>query len=238
MHFLSCICCPSVTSFADSSTSSCLCVENPLLLPSFLLASFLLASRDLRWYHMHVSAGAATSITAMQPLLHLKGNGTDFQTCKLASAADTWQTLTGHYSGDVQVWQQCGGSPLQPLLVLAPRTNSPIRSLVVMDDHLLCCGHADEQLTLYMMQAQLQPATSRADHGSLPAMTLKHAVYQAHCQGLSHCVRCAVGLMSVSVSGTILMWSKDQIRSMLQLGVVHAEVRRSPVIYATSCPCF
>lgn len=166
-----------------------------------------------------------TSIIALQPLLHLKRSSRDFQTDKVASSDDTWQILTGHHSGAVKVWQQFGGFPLQPLLVLAPPTRSPVRSLVVMDDQLLCCAHASEQLSLYVMQSLLQPATPQADEDTLPALTLKHAVYQAHCQGLTQCVRCVMGLMSVGISGTILMWRKDQIKGLLQLGVVCAEAR-------------
>ena len=92
-----------------------------------------------------------------------------------------------------------------------------------MDNQLLCCAHADGQLTLYIMQSQMQPAPSEADQGVLPALMLKHSVYQAHYQGMSQCVRSVVGLVSLGVSGTILMWSKDQIKSLLQLGVVHSE---------------
>lgn len=172
-----------------------------------------------------MSAGPVTSIAALQPLLHLTRSSKDFQTDKITASEDTWQILTGHHSGAVKVWQQFGGTPLQPLLVLAPPTKSPVRSLVVMDDQLLCCAHANGQLTLYIMQSPLQPATPKTDQDVLPALTLKHAVCQAHCQGLTQCLRCVVGLMSVGVSGTILMWPKDQIRRLLQLGVVRAEAR-------------
>ena len=170
-----------------------------------------------------VFAGPVTSITLLQPPLHLK-RSTEFQTDTNASADDTWQMLTGHDSGEVKVWQQSGGSPLQPLLVLASLNHSPVRSLVVMDQ-VLCCAHADGQLTLYIMQSELQAAAPEADQNSLPALALPHAVFQAHFQGLSQCVKCVVGLMSVGVSGTILMWSEDQVKSLLHQGAVHAEAR-------------
>lgn len=166
-----------------------------------------------------------TSITTLQPPLQLRSSSTDFQTDHIASAGDVWQILTGHPTGEVKVWQQFGGSPLQSLLLLAPPTHSPVRSLVVLDEQLLCCAHADGQFTLYLMHRQLPAATPDADRHPLPALMLQYIVHQAHCQGLTQCIKCALGLISVGMSGNILMWSKDQIKGMLQQADVDADHR-------------
>ena len=139
----------------------------------------------------------------------------------------------------MKVWEAPQGCPLQPLVVLAPATISPIKSLVVLSDQLLCCAHANGKVNLCVTNSRAHAVTARGNsQQALPTVTLQHAVYQIHWKGLSQCVRCEVGLMSVGSSGTILMWSISQIKSMLEQGGVYAEARSASPLRSLSCMHF
>jgi len=132
---------------------------------------------------------------------------------------DRGQLLTGHTSGQVKVWSAAAGQPLRPLAVLGAPTVSPVRSLVVLaDQQLLCFAHADGHLALHTMpNCTLRPTWAESQNEQdLPVLSLQHAVCQAHRLGLEQCVKCEVGLMSVGSSGIILMWSEDQLSSILE----------------------
>ena len=172
-----------------------------------------------------VHVGQVTCITMLQSPLHIHSSSSASQSSSHTSADDAWQLLTGHHNGEVKVWAASQGRPLHPLLVLAPAATSPIKSLVMLGDQLLCCAHANGRLTLCITSSSAQGVVSVNSQQALPTVKLQHAVYQAHVKGLSQCVKCEVGLMSVGSSGTILMWSTDQIKSMLEQGGVHLQAR-------------
>ena len=131
--------------------------------------------------------------------------------------AKEWQLLTGHQSGQVKLWAVPHGCPLHPLAVIGAPASSPVTSLVVLyEQQLLCFAHADGCLALHTSpQKRSQAPAVQAQDGQL-THSLQYTVYQAHQRGLSLCIKCVVGLVSVGTSGTILMWSGDQLASLVQ----------------------
>jgi len=165
-----------------------------------------------------MSAGPITCMTALHQLpsqhkhAHQAGQ-------KLLPDMDRGQLLTGHTSGQVKVWSAAAEQPLRPLAVLGAPTVSPVKSLVVLaDQQLLCFAHADGHLALHTMpNCSVRPTWAESQNEQdLPVLSSQHVVCQAHRLGLEQCVKCEVGLMSVGSSGTILMWSEEQLSSILQ----------------------
>ena len=163
-------------------------------------------------------AGPITCMTALHqpPSQHKRANQAGQ---RLLLDMDRWQLLTGHTNGQVKVWSADAVQPLRPLAILGAPTVSPVRSLVVLaDQQLLCFAHADGHLALHTapkLTVSLTQAESQ-NVQDLPVLSLQHAVCQAHQLGLVQCVSCEVGLMSVGVSGTILMWSEEQLSRSLE----------------------
>ncbi len=126
------------------------------------------------------------------------------------------------------MWSAAAVQPLRPLAILGAPTVSPIRSLVVLaDQQLLCFAHADGHLALHTApHPTMCPTWAESQNGQdLPILSLQHAVCQAHQVELVQCIKCEVGLMSVGVSGTILMWSEDQLSSILEQPCLLADDR-------------
>ncbi len=165
-----------------------------------------------------VSPGPITCMTALhQPSSQHKRANQAGQT--LRPDMDRWQLITGHINGQVKVWAAAAEQALQPLAVMGAPTVSPVRSLVVLaDQELLCFAHADGHLALHTApKLDMCRTQAESENGQdLPVFLLQHADFQAHQQGLEQCVKCEVGLMSVGSSGTILMWSDDQLSNILE----------------------
>ncbi len=188
-----------------TSSSNQWCLPSMLTLHVMTLASLM-------------SAGPITCMTALHQLpsqhkhAHQAGQ-------KLLPDMDRGQLLTGHTSGQVKVWSAAAEQPLRPLAVLGAPTVSPVKSLVVLaDQQLLCFAHADGHLALHTMpNCSVRPTWAESQNEQdLPVLSSQHVVCQAHRLGLEQCVKCEVGLMSVGSSGTILMWSEEQLSSILQ----------------------
>ena len=129
------------------------------------------------------------------------------------TASGQCHILTGHPSGLVKLWDAPKGQPMQNLALLGDAGSSPVRSLVTLDQQLLCIAHADGQFAICQVPQYSRLATNSALGSQQQEVPLDaHLVsYQAHHKGLVQCYKCVVGLMSVGSSGTILMWSRDQL---------------------------
>ena len=129
------------------------------------------------------------------------------------SSTASWQLLTGHSGGDAQLWAAPQNQPMHPLAVLKAATPSPVRSLLLIEHQLLCCAHADGLLVFYGVPSRSSVTTVGQDQGKqgLPCLKLQHAMHQAHRTGLEQCAMSSNGLLTLGCSGTILMWSKQQI---------------------------
>ncbi|KAL0036873.1 hypothetical protein WJX77_003215 [Trebouxia sp. C0004] len=187
------------------------------------------SKRELIGTHTTCKQGPITCMTALHqpPSQHKRGNQAGQ---RLLPDTDSWQLLTGHTSGQVKMWSAAAVQPLRPLAILGAPTVSPVRSLVVLaDQQLLCFAHADGHLALHTAPHPTQcPNRAESLTGQdLPILLLQHAVCQAHQLGLEQCVKCEVGLVSVGSSGTILMWSEDQLTSTLQQPCFLADDRDS-----------
>ena len=118
------------------------------------------------------------------------------------------------------------------------------KTLVVLhEQQLLCFAHADGCLALHTSpQNRSQAPAVQAQDGEL-THSLQYTVYQAHQRGLSLCIKCVVGLVSVGTSGTILMWSGDQLASLVQQCGLQLHDRychcdsNMHLLHAQKCPC-
>lgn len=165
-----------------------------------------------------VSAGSIPCMTALHqpPSQHQCANQAGQ---RLQPDMHRWQLLTGHTHGKVKVWSAAAVQSLRPLAILGAPTVSPVRSLVVLaDQQLLCFAHADGHLALHTLpNLTVCPTWAESQNGQeLPVLSLQHAVCHAHQLGLVQCVKCEVGSMSVGSSGTILIWSDNQLSSILE----------------------
>lgn len=144
-------------------------------------------------------------------------------------ASATWQMLTGHRLGHVQLWQASHQGPLQALAIIRAPRSSPVQSLVVLQDlHLICSGHLDGHIALH-----ITPRSASAHQcippcqvdGSLPALTLPTATFEAHRSGLQNCVAGDSGLVSLGALGSIMVWPRAELQGMLSNAGLHAFAR-------------
>ncbi len=69
--------------------------------------------------------------------------------------AATWQLLTGHVSGHLKLWQGSQQNLLQALAVIKAVGDSPVKSLVVLQQlQVVCSAHANGQIMLCVMPDQ------------------------------------------------------------------------------------
>ena len=138
--------------------------------------------------------------------------------CKPPGPA-TWQMLTGHRTGHLKLWQASHQEPLQALAIIRPARNSPVQSLVVLPSlHLICSAHLDGYIALYITPSPSSPHQCIPAHqidGSLPALILPSAVFEAHRSGLQQCVAGDTGLVSLGAFGSIMVWPRTELQGML-----------------------
>ncbi len=171
---------------------------------------------------MSVHAGPVTCISVLRPDAVLQKHDTP------QAGADSWQLLTGHQSGQAKLWAVPQGRPLQPLAILGAPTASPVQSLVVLDDlQLLCFGHLDGHLALHHAPQIIAaaPAAQSLNSQDMPVIIVQNSCCQTHDRGLTQCISCALGLISVGRAGSILLWSHDQLTKMAQQSCSHPPER-------------
>ena len=147
-----------------------------------------------------LNAGALTSM-ALLPVSALP------KTVKRQSR-NSWHLMTGHTSGDVELWAAQQHLPLQSLAVLEAQVSSPVRSLLSLDEQqLLCFAHANGQLTLY----------NKPDGNSLTRTAAgKVGLLQLELQlgplaELKHCIWWHMGLLTLDSAGAIFLLSEQHV---------------------------
>ncbi|DBB01412.1 TPA: hypothetical protein ACH3X1_000077 [Trebouxia sp. C0004] len=145
--------------------------------------------------------------------------------------AATWQLLTGHVSGHLKLWQGSQQNLLQPLAVIRAVGDSPVKSLVILQQlQAVCSAHANGQIMLCVMPDQLAelqglPSQQAGDGQPLPSqptgegqplhlLPLASTRFQAHRSGLRMCVAGDSGLVSVGAFGSMMVWPEAELRSV------------------------
>ena len=195
--------------------------------------------------HCSLRAGYCTCIAAMPEPLQTP-TPAPAQTPTLSSFLSTykqpgsaiWQMLTGHRSGHLKLWQASHQEPFQALAVIRAARSSPVQSLVVLPDlHLICLGHRDGHIVLYLTpepSSAHQCIPAYQSEGSLPALALPTAAFQAHKSGLRQCVAGDTGLVSLGALGSIMVWPKSELQAVLNTAGLIAS-GRYPSCNLTAC---
>ena len=144
--------------------------------------------------------------------------------------AATWQLLTGHVSGHLKLWQGSQQNLLQALAVIKAVGDSPVKSLVVLQQlQVVCSAHANGQIMLCVMpdqpaELQVLPSQQAGEGQPLPfqqagegqplhLLPLASTCFEAHRSGLQMCVAGDSGLVSVGAHGSIMAWPEAALRS-------------------------
>ena len=145
------------------------------------------------------------------------------------SGSATWQMLTGHRTGHMKLWQASHQEPLQALAISRAARNSPVQSLVLLPSlHLICSCHLDGHIALHITP---DPGSTHQCNpvyeidGSLPALTLPSAAFEAHRSGLQQCVAGDTGLVSLGAFGSIMVWPRAELQGMLSSAGLFASAR-------------
>ena len=176
--------------------------------------------------HGCLHAGCCTCIAAVPELLQTPTSAPaqtptppSSQLSYKPPGSASWQMLTGHRTGHVKLWQASYQERLQALAVITPSRNSPVQSLVVLPSlHLICLGHLDGHIALYIIPDPSSPHQCIPAHqidGSLPALPLPSAAFEAHRSGLQQCVAGDTGLLSLGALGSIMVWPRAELQSTL-----------------------
>ncbi len=156
--------------------------------------------------------------------------------------ASTWQLLTGHVSGHLKLWQGSQQNLLQALAVIRAVGDSPVKSLVVLQQlQVVCSAHATGQIMLCVMpdqpaELQVLPSQQVSKGQPLPfqqagegqpllfqqagegqplhLLPLASTSFEAHRSGLQMCVAGDSGLVSVGAYGSIMVWPEAELRSV------------------------
>lgn len=143
----------------------------------------------------------------------------------------TWQLLTGHVSGHLKLWQGSQQNLLQALAVIRAVGDSPVKSLVVLQQlKVVCSAHANGQIMLCVMpdqpaELQVLPSQQAGEGQPLPfqqagegqplhLLPLPSTSFKAHRSGLQMCVAGDSGLVSVGAYGSIIVWPEAELRSV------------------------
>lgn len=134
--------------------------------------------------------------------------------------AASWQLLTGHVSGHLTLWQGSQQNLLQALAIIRAVGNSPVKSLVVLEQlQAVCSAHANGQIMLCVMPdqsagLQVLPSQQAGEGQALHLLPLASTCIEAHRSGLQVCVEGDLGLVSVGALGSITVWPEAELRSV------------------------